>query len=464
MCVFRFFVVFWFFFFFFKQKTAYEMLRSLVGSEMCIRDSFKLVSCTKGRLFDVVVDLRIGSPTYKKYASCLLSGDTMNAVLVPPGVGHAFVALEASSTMYVQGGEFNPASECDVNLFDPDIGIVWPIEQGQMVISAKDKAAPPLSSDKVQRGLAVNWQRPCDVLLMGSSGYFGSHYEKHLRAKGLDYVVVPCRLHQRQEICIWLDRCSPKAVICTAGTAGKPNISWCDTHPAETMDMNVTSQINLAHDCKAREIHCTLMVTGMLYDPSLSPEGHVFTEQDPPNIHMVAAKPAPVYCQLRILEEQMLTMGNYLDQEQGNVLALRYLLPVSDDLHERSTLMKLTKYPKLFSMPATWTVLDDLVPVSIDLALKKVVGIFNWSNPGQMTHHELMNLYKIHVDPDATWECATIEEMANARTNAPLSMEKLFSVYPEARELVPDVKQSVERMLISAAEKRALLAKSVHTQ
>eukprot|EP00656_Telonema_subtile_P017611 TRINITY_DN1946_c0_g1_i2.p7 TRINITY_DN1946_c0_g1~~TRINITY_DN1946_c0_g1_i2.p7 ORF type:complete len:124 (+),score=40.42 TRINITY_DN1946_c0_g1_i2:1397-1768(+) len=120
--------------------------------------------------------------------------------------------------------------------------------------------------------------------------------------------------------------------------------------------------------------------------------------------------------------------------------------------------MKLTQYPKLFSAPATWTVLDELIPVSIELALRGTVGIFNWTNPGQMTHNELMLLYKKYVDPGACWELATEQEMCNARVNAPLSMDKLFGVYPEARATVLPVAQAVEAMMKRAGEAKAAAA------
>ena len=66
-----------------------------------------------------------------------------------------------------------------------------------------------------------------------------------------------------------------------------------------------------------------------------------------------------------------------------------------------------------------------------------------------------MLLYKKHVDPSASWECATAEEMANARINAPLSMDKLFRVYPEAKGRLLPVAEAMEAMMVRAAENKA---------
>lgn len=125
--------------------------------------------------------------------------------------------------------------ERDVNPFDPTLAIQWPIARDQLVVSAKDEAAPLLDSPEVQASLQRNHrriQRKCTVLLLGrwlvgpsggdlghSSGYFGSHFEKHLQ--GVDYVLAPVRLQQRESIAQWLDACQPEAVICAAGTAGE---------------------------------------------------------------------------------------------------------------------------------------------------------------------------------------------------------------------------------------------------
>jgi len=413
----------------------------------------KLVTCPVGKLFDVVVDMRPASPTFGKWRSCELSSESLNGLFIPAGVGHGFVALEESQILYVQGGEFTPGLERDLNPFDPELAIDWPVPKEQLTFSAKDGAAPLFRSEVVQKSLAFNIKRTprkCHVLLMGASGYFGSEIEKHLLAAEVDYVVCGVRLEQRESIAWWLEQCTPQHVICAAGTAGKPNITWCETNQAETMDMNLTTQIALAEECRKRSVHCTLISTGMLYDPSMKPAGHVFTEEDEPNIHL-GAKPAPMYCQLRVIEEQLLKLGGFLDAESGNVLAIRIIFPLTDNMHERSVLSKLKNYSKVFSMAATWSVLDELLPVTVQLALKQQKGLFNMANPGQMTHNELMLMYKKHIDPTASWECATAEEMVNARMSAPLSMEKLFTVMPEAREQIQPIAQATDAMLARAA-------------
>lgn len=117
-----------------------------------------------------------------------------------------------------------------MNPFDPELGIDWPVARESLIISAKDQAAPLVSSPEVQNWIqhcSTHTPRKCEVLLIGEKGYFGVHYVKWLESKGVDYVACDARLHQRELICHWLDKCQPVSVICPAGIAGKPNISWC---------------------------------------------------------------------------------------------------------------------------------------------------------------------------------------------------------------------------------------------
>jgi len=98
----------------------------------------KLVRCTLGRIFDVAVDLRVGSSTFGKWVSVELSGDNMKQVLVPPGFGHAFLTLsEVAEVQYKCTTYYTPEAEGVIAWNDPDLGISWPC--CQPVLSARDQ-------------------------------------------------------------------------------------------------------------------------------------------------------------------------------------------------------------------------------------------------------------------------------------------------------------------------------------
>lgn len=103
----------------------------------------KYVTCLSGRVQDVVVDLRVGSPTFGVWEAVELGPESRRLVYLSEGLGHGFVALEDGSTVvYLCSTTYNPAGEREVDPFDPDLGIDWRISREEASLSAKDAAAP----------------------------------------------------------------------------------------------------------------------------------------------------------------------------------------------------------------------------------------------------------------------------------------------------------------------------------
>lgn len=110
----------------------------------------KYVTCAKGAVLDVVVDVRVGSPTFGQWDSVLLDDVDRRAIYISEGLGHAFLSLEDDSTvMYLCSTGYAPGREHGIDPLDPAIGIVWPT-QGRdgreltYVLSDKDRDAPSL--------------------------------------------------------------------------------------------------------------------------------------------------------------------------------------------------------------------------------------------------------------------------------------------------------------------------------
>ncbi|MGB5559962.1 MAG: dTDP-4-dehydrorhamnose 3,5-epimerase [Paracoccaceae bacterium] len=106
----------------------------------------KLVRCGRGRLFDVAVDIRRGSPSYGKWTGVELSFENGKQILVPSGFLHGFVTREPDTEIIYKCSDYY-APDCDgaVRFDDPDIGIDWGIDPALAVTSAKDAAAPLLA-------------------------------------------------------------------------------------------------------------------------------------------------------------------------------------------------------------------------------------------------------------------------------------------------------------------------------
>lgn len=107
----------------------------------------KLVRCTAGSLFDVAVDIRVGSPSYGKWAAEVLSPENGKQLWVPPGFAHGFCSLEPDTVICYKVTEYY-SGECDKGLAfdDPAIGIEWPSIADRETLSAKDRAQPSLSA------------------------------------------------------------------------------------------------------------------------------------------------------------------------------------------------------------------------------------------------------------------------------------------------------------------------------
>ena len=109
------------------------------------RPQGKLVRVVAGEVFDVAVDIRRGSPTFGKWVGDRLSGENLHQLWVPPGFAHGFCVLSELVHLEYKCTDFYDASdEIAVAWNDPEIGIEWPL--ASPTLSAKDAAAPPLSS------------------------------------------------------------------------------------------------------------------------------------------------------------------------------------------------------------------------------------------------------------------------------------------------------------------------------
>ena len=102
----------------------------------------KYVMCTTGAIQDYVVDIRVGSPTFGTWEAVTITAKDRNAILLDVGLGHAFVALEERTTVtYLVTDHYKPRAEHAINPQDPDLGLEFPFEGQELLVSAKDREA-----------------------------------------------------------------------------------------------------------------------------------------------------------------------------------------------------------------------------------------------------------------------------------------------------------------------------------
>ena len=126
-----------------------------------------------------------------------------------------------------------------------------------------------------------------------------------------------------------------------------------------------------------------------------------------------------------------------------NCLILRLRMPVSDDLNPRNFVTKIAKYERVVDIPNSNSILTDLLPASILMAEHKDTGIYNFTNPGAISHNEVLALFKEIVRPDFTWKNFTLEEQAKVikagRSNCKLDTTKLINKLKEYNFEVPEI-------------------------
>ncbi len=109
----------------------------------------KYVTCVSGAIIDVVADLRVGSPTFGRWAAVPLDCESRRCVFIAEGLGHALMALTDQATvMYLCSTPYRPAHEHGVHPLDRDLGISWPAD-AELILSEKDAAAPSLGEARL---------------------------------------------------------------------------------------------------------------------------------------------------------------------------------------------------------------------------------------------------------------------------------------------------------------------------
>lgn len=294
------------------------------------------------------------------------------------------------------------------------------------------------------------------VLVFGGNGWIGSKVVDLLQNANITVIKSMCRADDIKMIQRELDLIKNVTHIMsfigrTHGVYNNEVIGTIDylEKPGklvENMNDNLFSPIGLAEISKKNGIHFTYLGTGCIfeYDSNNHLYGDVetgFLEADLPNFF------GSSYSIVKGYTDRLMQLL-YSD----STLNARIRMPITDEQDSpRNFIKKITSYKKVCSMPNSMTVLDELLPVLIEMALNKQVGTVNLTNPGLITHNEILEMYKEIVDPEFTWTNFTIDEqnqiLASKRSNNCLDTTKLTNISLNLKNPVTTIKEAVRNIL-----------------
>ncbi|KAL7216634.1 hypothetical protein ACSBR1_028550 [Camellia fascicularis] len=281
-------------------------------------------------------------------------------------------------------------------------------------------------------------------LIYGRTGWIGGLLGKICEKQGIPYEYGRGRLEDQSLILADIQNVKPTHVFNAAGVTGRPNVDWCESHKTETIRTNVAGTLNLADVCREHGLLMMNFATGCIFEyDAAHPEGSGigFKEEDKPNFI------GSFYSKTKAMVEGLL-------KEYDNVCTLRVRMPISSDLNNpRNFITKISHYNKVVNIPNSMTILDELLPISVEMAKRNLRGIWNFTNPGVVSHNEILEMYKKYIDPDFKWVNFNLEEQAKVivapRSNNELDASKLKKEFPE---LLP-IKESLIKYVFEPNKK-----------
>ena len=284
------------------------------------------------------------------------------------------------------------------------------------------------------------------ILVYGSKGWIGSQFIDILKNTEITFVEGASRTDNPTSLEKELLTNNPTHVISFIGrTHGKINdkvyttIDYLeqDGKLLENMRDNLYSPLLLAELCSRQGIHYTYLGTGCIFkfDENHFGQENGFREESLPNFF------GSSYSIVKGFTDRLMHL--YKD-----VLNLRIRMPITGQENTRNFITKIVNYEKVCSVPNSMTILPELLHYVLDMMTNNITGTINLTNPGLISHNEILEMYKEIVDPDFTWKNFSQEEqrkiLAADRSNNYLDTSRLESLYPK----VQHIKEGIRNCLL----------------
>ena len=282
-------------------------------------------------------------------------------------------------------------------------------------------------------------------LIYGHRGWIGGQFIKLLESGRIDFVKGEARLELISDVESEIQTVNPTHVIAFTGrTHGSINGKEYTTidyleQPGKLVENvrdNLFAPMTLANLSTKYNYHFTYLGTGCIFESTqTNPE---FDESSTPNFF------GSSYSIVKGYTDQL--MHNYSD----TTLNVRIRMPITADLNPRNFITKILRYEKICSMPNSMTVLPELLPILLDMIANKLTGTINLTNPGTITHNEILEMYREMVRPEFKWTNFTVDEqnciLAAGRSNNKLDTSLLESMYPNVTPIHAAIRKIMQTM------------------
>jgi 3,5-epimerase/4-reductase len=239
------------------------------------------------------------------------------------------------------------------------------------------------------------------IIIFGYKGWIGKQIIESLKSLKAENEIITSdiRVDNYKEIEDLIISIKPDRIICVIGRTYGNNINSIDYLEQKgnlriNINDNLYSPLNLALISNKYNIHLTYMGTGCIFNGY----DKEYSEDDNPNFF------GSSYSIVKGFTDKII-------KNFDNVLNVRIRMPNTDDINcNRNFINKIINYKKICSMNNSMTVLHDLLPLLIDMIIKKEIGTINLVNPEYISHNEILKLYKEILNPEFKWDNMTIEE------------------------------------------------------
>ena len=261
------------------------------------------------------------------------------------------------------------------------------------------------------------------IYILGHKGWIGKMFIKIFESYNISYKLSTVR---GEDDTIFEEMKGCTHVLCCIGrTYGTHNGFKYNTidylEHSETLEENINDNlyvpVRLAIYCSQNKIHFTYLGTGCIY----TYEENISTKE--PNV-LETTLPNFKGSKYSLVKSYTNNLINMLP-----VLHLRIRMPITSEKSHRNLIDKIVNYKKICSIPNSMSILDELVPISVEMIINNITGTFNLTNPGVISHNEILELYRDIVDPNHTWENMSVEEqdklLLGKRSNNFMDTQKL---------------------------------------